>query len=288
MAMAPFYYAVEEGLFEAEGLNVRAAVGSGGAALIPRLLSGEVTIFWTALEPFIVARHRGLSLSLVAPGHYYQAIDGNGIGVYVMPDSGIESVQDLAGTTIAINTLNTYGHIIIQAALADAGVSLADVTFVEIPFPQMPPALERGEVDAMWVPEPFVRIARNNLGVVEVNDGKSNPPILADLPAFRNTAGGAWGASTRFAQENPNTIAAFQRAIGAANLAIAANNTLGAEVMERNSDSSAALLSRAVWPEWSADFDLAADLAARIDLMVQFGILPTPLDPTGLVVPSNR
>jgi NitT/TauT family transport system substrate-binding protein len=120
-----------------------------------------------------------------------------------------------------------------------------------------------------------------------VNDGKTTPPILADLPAFRNSAGGAWGSAEAFAQANPNTIAAFQRAIAKANAAIAADNQLGADVMQRNSESSAALLARATWPSWSDDFDLDANLRETIALMVEFGILAAPVDAEGIVVPAR-
>ena len=278
MAMAPFFHAQDAGIFEEEGLTVSHAIGSGGAELIPRLLSGEIDIFWTALEPFIVARSEGVELDLVAAGHYYEKIDGEGLGLFALPDSGFESIADLEGATIAINTLNTFGHIFTQAALEHQGVDLDSIRWVEIPFPQMAPALERGEVDAAWTPEPFITIMRNTLGAVPLLDPDASEPIMAELPAFESAPGGAWGATAEFTEANPNTVAAFARAIARANQAIADDKELGREVMLANSEMTEGVLEEAAWPSWSEDLDLPAQVQTSADLMVEYGVLDEPID----------
>lgn len=278
MAMAPFFHALDSGIFEEEGLDVTHAIGSGGAELIPRLLSGEIDIFWTALEPFIVARSEGVELDLVAPGHYYEAINGEGIGLYALSDAGIDSIADLGDTTIAINTLNTFGHIFTQAALEAEGVDLDSIRWVEIPFPQMAPALERGEVDAMWTPEPFASLAANTIGSVPVLASDAPEPIMADLPAFRDAPGGAWGATAAFAEENPNTVAAFYRAIIRANDEIHNDHELGVQTMVANSESSEDALRASIWPVWSEDLDLPAQVQVSADLMLEYGVLSEAID----------
>jgi ABC-type nitrate/sulfonate/bicarbonate transport system substrate-binding protein len=288
MAMAPFFHAQDAGYFADEGLNVEWQVGAGGAQLIPRVLAGEVHIFWTAIEPFLVARAEGVELDLVAQGHSYGQIDGEAIGVYVLPDSGFETIADLEGATIGVNTLNSLGHIYTTAAIQHAGVDVESVRWVEIDFPQMAPAMERGEIDAAWTPEPFVSIMAQNLDAVPLLDPETSEPIMADIDEFRDVPGGAWAASRDFVESNPNTVAAFERAIRRANLEIQGDHDLGVEVLVANTESNEDILNMAAWPSWSDEMTLVDRLQVRAEMMAEFGMLDEPGDTSDYVHVTAR
>jgi NitT/TauT family transport system substrate-binding protein len=57
---------------------------------------------------------------------------------------------------VAINTLKSMGDLAIRETVRKDGGDLGAVKFVELPFPDRPAALEGGDVDAVWLPEPFV------------------------------------------------------------------------------------------------------------------------------------
>jgi hypothetical protein len=74
----------------------------------------------------------------------------------VKGNSSIRSPQDLAGKTIAVNALKGVGEVMIKAALKKVGVDPNSPKLLAMPFPTMRAALNNGQVDAFWAPEPFV------------------------------------------------------------------------------------------------------------------------------------
>ncbi|WP_324275496.1 ABC transporter substrate-binding protein [Blastococcus brunescens] len=163
-------------------------------------------------------RLRGLPLKMVRendrPGP--QAL-------YSMPSSGIAEPADLAGKTVAINGLGNIMELTARAALDEAGVDPDSVQFVELPPPDMLAALGTGNVDAAWLAEPFVTIADNTTDAVAVLDVFSGS--TEDLPVA------GWATSAQFAQENPNTLAAFTRAMDAAMEMIDEDPSMVAEIV---------------------------------------------------------
>jgi NitT/TauT family transport system substrate-binding protein len=74
--------------------------------------------------------------------------------------SSIKSYKDLAGKTIAVNSINNIGDVTISDVLARHGVNPATVKYVEMGFSEMPAALKQGRVDAIWANEPFLTGAK--------------------------------------------------------------------------------------------------------------------------------
>jgi hypothetical protein len=79
----------------------------------------------------------------------------------VKGNSSIRTPQDLAGKTIAVNALKGVGEVMIKAALKKVGVDPSSPKLLALPFPSMRSALNNGQVDAFWAPEPFVSQALN-------------------------------------------------------------------------------------------------------------------------------
>ena len=61
--------------------------------------------------------------------------------------SPIKEPADLAGKTIAVNALKGVGEVEIKAALDKRGVDPNSIKLLEIPFPEMPAALDKPDVD---------------------------------------------------------------------------------------------------------------------------------------------
>ena len=68
--------------------------------------------------------------------------------------SDIETITDLEGKTVAVNTLNNVSQIVVNTALEKAGGDPSKVKYVEVPFPDMNAALESDRVDAAFQVEP--------------------------------------------------------------------------------------------------------------------------------------
>jgi NitT/TauT family transport system substrate-binding protein len=221
MPTAALYAGIEEGFFEERGLDLTVETGQGGAALLPAVMSGEMQFATSNPVSLLQARGEGLDVRVIA--HWTSALsegetDVN--GVVATADSGIESAADLAGRTVAVNTLNGMGGLTIREAVRQDGGDPDAVEFTELPFPDMPAALEQGNVDAVWVPEPFLTMLQGAGNVVvsyssmESVTGhptqyfftsgqlvESEPELVEDMTA-------ALEETLEFAEQNPDAVKA--------------------------------------------------------------------------------
>lgn len=271
--VAPVYLAINDGLFEAEGLTVTPEIMQGGAAAIPALQGGDLDIAFGAWPSFLTANSAGIELSAIADG----VAAAPGFTEYLaLPDSGLEgNPEGLAGKTIALNTLGNLGELATRSILADAGLAWEDVTAVEMPFPDMGAALEGGSVDAIWAVEPGVTGAKSGIGAVTIIDS-----YLGEMEGFP-VAG--YFVTGDFAAENPNTVAAFTRAIQAAADMANADEQVVIDTVLTYTTLPEALVSELSFPEFRGDID-ASVLQRVYDYMLEFDMGQEGLDVGSLVL----
>jgi NitT/TauT family transport system substrate-binding protein len=272
--VSAFYVAVQEGLFEDEGLTVTPQVaGGGGAGLIPGLVSGEQQFVYSNYVSVVQAASEGLPLKVVREN------DRPGVqGLYALPDSGISSPADLAGKRIAINGLGNIMELTTRAALDDAGVDPDSVTFVELAPPDFLSAMGSGNVDAAWLVEPFVSIGTNTQGAQLVLDVFAGP--TEDLPVA------GWVTSAQFAAENPETVAAFERALDAAVEMVADDPALVGEVVPTYTQLTPEVAA-GLNPITFAVESEPADISQVEELMREYGFIEDEVDTDELVLAGN-
>jgi NitT/TauT family transport system substrate-binding protein len=266
--------AISQGMFEAEGLTVTTEVMQGGAAAIPALVGGDLDVAFGAWPSFLAANQQGIPLRAIADG---VAAKPGFTQILAMPGSDLEgNPAGLAGKKVAVNTLNNLGELAVRSTLKEAGGDPASVQLVEIPFPDMGAALERGDVDAIWAVEPGVTNAKKNLKAVVVADSYVGP-----LDAFP-VAG--YQVTQAFAEANPNTVAAFQRAIIAAAAATQDDATARTSIGQYTT-LPPELIAAVILPEYRGAMD-PAELKRVYDFLVEFGILEAGLDIDSLILPT--
>src|SRR3954452_6672353 len=147
---------IEQGFFKDHGIDVTIETGQDGAALLPAVASGQMEFATSNPVSLLQARDQGLDVRVI--GHWTSThAEGEDVnGVVAAKESGITSAAGLAGKRIAVNTLNGMGQLTIDEAVRKDGGDPAGIQYVELPFPDMPAALDAGNVDAVWVPEPFL------------------------------------------------------------------------------------------------------------------------------------
>ena len=154
--VAPIYLGMQEGYFEDEGIQLSVQLAQGGAAIVPAVMTGEYQFGYSNVVSLLIAQDKKLPVKVVSNGSSSTNVPGEDVTeVAAMPDSGIESAADLVGKTVAVNALNNFADVTIRNSIEKAGGDPQDVNFVEMPYPNMPAALERGDVDAAWTTEPF-------------------------------------------------------------------------------------------------------------------------------------
>jgi NitT/TauT family transport system substrate-binding protein len=202
---APLYLGAKKGFFREEGIEVKPEMAQSGNELITGALSGSYGFIFAGYIPTIVARSKGLPITIVSASDIGAKTAAKEWTVLlVKPDSRIRAPDDLAGRTIAVNGLGGVGEVVIKASLEKQGVDPDRIKLLEVPFPEMPAALEGNRVDAIWAPEPFLT------QVLEDGGRQVDAPLVTIAPNFVN---GAYEASEEFISKNPEVTERFKRAM---------------------------------------------------------------------------
>lgn len=215
---AALHAGIEQGFFAERGLELEIETGQGGAALIPALVSGQIEFATSNPVSLLQAREQGLQVCAFAHWTSSTTEGEDASAVLALPESGIEGPADLEGATVAVNTLQGMGGLTIREAVRQAGGDPDTINFVELPFPDMPAALEQGNIDAAWTPEPFITLIVDSGGQVVTYPGQesvtghptqmfatseqlvqSDPDLVADMRAAINE-------TLEYAEENPDAV----------------------------------------------------------------------------------
>ena len=130
-----------------EGIKVELVKYGSWNELTDALNSNRVDGASVLMELAMKSKQEGIGIKAVALGHH----DGNVIVV----KNDIESAEDLKGKNIAIPHRQSSHNILINDALAKAGLTVDDVNITELAPTEMPSALASGQIDAYCVAEPF-------------------------------------------------------------------------------------------------------------------------------------
>ncbi|MCG2621950.1 ABC transporter substrate-binding protein [Arthrobacter sp. I2-34] len=201
---AAMQYGIDEGIFKAHGLNVTLQPGTGGAAMLPAVSTGTLNFAVGNPLSVMTAATKGLDMKIVTGYSDSKAESDDINGVVVKKDSGITSWKDLEGKTTSVNALKTQGDLTIMQSAKLDGADPAKLKFNEMPFQDMEAQLERGNTDAIWLPEPFLSRA---LAAGNTLVGYPNQTAVPGLPTMVTFSSGA------YVKDNPEVVADFKAAM---------------------------------------------------------------------------
>lgn len=248
--VAPIYLGVEQGFFSDRGLDVTMETAQGGAAIAPAVVSGQHQFGFSNNTSMLLAQAQGLPLKIVAPGSSSTSEVGEDFaGVVVNGDSDIDSAADLAGRSVAINTLNNISDTVVRESVRKDGGDPTDIDFVELAFPDMPAAVAEGRVDAAFVVEPFLAISEGQ-GARDVASAYALPTedlsvatyftseeVISSDPELVEAFGAAMVESQEYAAENPDEVRRIITTYTEIDEALVEELTLPAFPSEVNTDS---------------------------------------------------
>lgn len=173
---APFYAAMTNGYFQAEGLQVEATTSIGGATAIPSLVSGAIDVAYNNVVSALLAKAQGLDVKMIAPAT--RALMQRS-GVIARKGEGITAASQLAGKTVAVNNRNTLMWLYARAWAKEGGADPDTINFREVPFPQMNDALRQKQVDAIYVVDPFQSKALEDASLLRLaNPNEIQPDVV--------------------------------------------------------------------------------------------------------------
>jgi NitT/TauT family transport system substrate-binding protein len=277
--LAPFHLAMKEGYFKDEGLTIEFVDAPSGGESVGKLVSGEVDLAYASYTPFFLAESKKAAetkggVKLVADAS--SAGPGSCI-VVATPDSPVKSIKDMAGKRVAVTATGTISDLLTMSTLKTNNVDYNKITWVPTPFPATAAALKNKNVDAAFVTEPFIQDAMKNAGAQPIFDTAVGP--TADMP----TAG--WGSTGEFAKNNPNTIAAFQRAMQRGTDYALSDRSKVEPMLVEFSGVDADTAKMATLLTFQSKLD-ATRIQRVPDLMLEFKVITQPINVKQMIIPT--
>ncbi|TDF79938.1 taurine ABC transporter substrate-binding protein [Pseudomonas sp. H9] len=168
-----------------------------GADVITAVASGDVQIGYLGSSPLAAAATRKLPVETFLIATQIGAAEA----LVAREGAGINSPQDLIGKKIAVPFVST-GHYSLLAALKQWNIDPAKVQILNLAPPAIIAAWKRGDIDATYVWDPALGVAKEN-GKVLITSGE-----LAEkgAPTFD-----AWIVRKDFATKHPDIVKAFAK-----------------------------------------------------------------------------
>jgi NitT/TauT family transport system substrate-binding protein len=205
----PLDLGIRKGFFAQQGIEIKKTTLQSGNDVVLALANNNGDIGYLGFVPMYIAVTSGIPMTLVAASEVEGTSAGdNWQNILVRGSSSIRTPRDLAGKTIAVNALKGVGEVMIKAAMEKVGVRPNAFRLTALPFPQMRSALNNGQVDAIWVPEPFLSQALN------IDNART---VMAPGPVLsRYWPIGGYAARQAWRNSSPALAQRFRRAINRA------------------------------------------------------------------------
>jgi NitT/TauT family transport system substrate-binding protein len=261
---AGLYIAQMDGLFAAQGLNVTIEKVTDPPPSTQDLIDGQLKGAYDITAGDYVTYidnqvHHEADLRIIAEASFLQP---NVLTLLVKGGSSINSIGQLKGKKVSVNAPDDIGTLLIDSLLTEHGIAPKEVSInSNIPFPVAGPELGKNEINASFVPEPFVSGFEEGAGTQELAD--LDQGSTTDFPIQGYAVTQAW------AQKYPDTLKAFQIALSQGQ-EIADTNRAAVEKYLAIPAPVAAFISLPTFP-LGVD---ATRLQRVVSAMVRFGLLP--------------
>jgi NitT/TauT family transport system substrate-binding protein len=268
----------KQGFFKEQGINLTIGQAPTGAAAITQLINGQQQVGLGGISPVITAAAGGIPIQIVS-GAVNDREDpaGTQYQTMVAGNSSIKTFADLAGKTVAVNSLKCCWEFWIREAVKHAGGNPDSLKLVQLPFADAVSALKQGQVDAISTLQPFATSLRQQ-GFRDIGD---SPAVAYGNPNNGNTD---FYMSKQFIQQNPGIVKRWRTALQkSADYANAHPDETRAQIVEKTG-ADAALVKSAPLPKYTAEVDRKA-VEKEAGFLVKYGVIDKAPDIDTLVAP---
>lgn len=260
----------DAGYFKEENLEIELIPMAGGGQIIPALQSGSLEFGISDALGVLNARNGGIPVTYVS--FNFQQTSEDPVHAVLTLDPDIKSGADLNGKDVATNLSYNTDWTMMREWLRLQKADVDSVTFKEIPFPDMLPALRSKTVAAVGVTEPFVTLGEAEGARVighYFTDVKS-PNVLSGVTAM-----------LPYVQENPEIAKSFVRAINRA-IDDFKDPTVVRQTIAANTKIPAPVIEKMNLGEWNKDVP-AESMQFWVDAAKKEGILSDNVDLNDIV-----
>jgi NitT/TauT family transport system substrate-binding protein len=271
--LAPLYLGMAQGFFKAENLTIKPAVAEGGAAVVPAVMSGDNQIGFSNVTSIMAGKAQNLPLKPLAAGVSGAASEDKAWDALLAPKGGATDLKQLEGKKVSVNTLKNLPEVAVRNSLEKAGVDVSKVQFVEIPFPDVPAALEAKRVDAAFAVEPFVGASLAAGATKLAEPFEELAPDLTIAEYF---------TTEQYASENKDVVERFTRAMNKSLDFAQRNPDAVRKIITTYTKTPQAAADKMALPTWSSDVNSGA-MSMLVDLSKKYGVLKGDVDVDGFV-----
>ena len=195
---APMFIAKEMGYFEDAGINMNIEIVEDESTYAALLVQGSVQFLATAQDPNIKMFANG------APSRYVLAMDASCGADGLVTTADIQSLDDLAGKTLALDTAASSYYFFLTALEDGSSLSEEDINLAEMSdTTEAGLAFMSGNVDAaiMWEPE-----------LSEALDSVEGAHALVTSADYPETILDSLVVNASYAEEHPEVVEAVAEA----------------------------------------------------------------------------
>ncbi|VVD89575.1 ABC transporter substrate-binding protein [Pandoraea pneumonica] len=205
----PLTIAEQLGYFKDEGLDVTIDDFAGGSKALQAVVGGSADIGTGAFEHTLLMQTKGLTYqSFVVLGAAPQLV----LGVVKSHSNDVKAVKDLKGMRIGVSAPGSSTHMLVNVALAKAGLKPSDVSIVGVGTNATVVAAARGgQVDAVSNVDPMMTLLQESGDIKVLIDTRTQAGTRAMFGGPMPAA--VMYAPQSFIQKNPRTVQALANAI---------------------------------------------------------------------------
>jgi NitT/TauT family transport system substrate-binding protein len=265
---APMYLGMKQGFFEEENLEIQPQVAQSGNELITGLVGNDSQFAFLGYVPVIVARSKGLPIKVVANADTGAETAEDEWQVIMSPKgSKVREPADLAGQTVAVNALKGVAEVGLKAALEKEGVDPNSIKLLEVPFPEMPAAMDAGRVDAIWAPEPFLTSVL----------GQGGQEVLAPYISLgKQFPNGTYATNEQFLAQNADVAERFTRAMNKSSQYATEHPDEARAIIPEFTQIKPEVAEKIRLPLWPVEID-RAQLEDLVGYTQKYGVIDEPV-----------
>jgi NitT/TauT family transport system substrate-binding protein len=275
--MGNLYAADSMGFFAKQGITIKIDDLNGGAALVPAMESGSVQLGQSNIVSVLQAQQQNIDMKCFAAGYRSPSAsvgDELSLVVSAKDTASVTSPSELAGKTIAVNSLDNSNQLVAEAYLARYGVNPSSLHFVALAYPDMPAALSAGRVTAAITDEPFTTIVQTQ--------GSKVLAAQPDAAITANPVYACWVAPSSWLSSHKQVASKFVTALDEADSYMAAHPGYLASILPKYTTVSASLAKQMTLPNFTTDIS-PADVQPWAQAAAKYGITRSVVTPSSAI-----
>lgn len=271
------WIATEKGFDKQEGIEIQIRRDLAAGLITDNIIGRNAEMVYGGAATMLFPFARGAPLTMIAITDSDSRWE-----VVVHADSGFNSIVDMKGKTVSVIAPNSMCVVALRRAFTLHGLPKDHMKFAAVAPPDQVAAFAARRVDGSCMFDPY------RLQMISQFGGKPIWSILDPKYNIGKSLGGSLIVHREFAQKNPNTVAALQRAIDKAAKAALANPDLVYTTLAGALKQNVEQVKRIALPKFLSPPTAPAELKEIADAIYKYGLVDKPIDVAGFTMLPGR